>query len=90
MKMKKKELLALGLFGAVLAVVAIVVLNSTSSGQSKKRSAQIEVVPTISADYDQTARDIVLDRNSQYPVETFLPPINASQNLDNKAPFRPN
>lgn len=85
--MKTKEIIALGAFAVVMAVVAILLLNNSSSGQAKTRSAQIEVVQPITAEYNDDARNILLQKDSSRPVEDFLPPVDVNQGLGNSAPF---
>ncbi|MBI3983864.1 hypothetical protein HY346_01040 [Candidatus Microgenomates bacterium] len=85
--MKKKDLLALVLLGAVLAVVASLLIGKVGRG-GQPRTAEVEVVAPLDPTFNEDARNILLGRSNTEESKSFAAPLNLKQGFGNTNPFQ--
>ena len=85
--MKLKDLMALISLAVVLLIVGSLVIGRLGGGK-KARQAEIEIVNPIDPSFNSEAREIILNRKSEIPVENFDIPADLKQGLGNDSPFR--
>ncbi|HLB41218.1 MAG TPA: hypothetical protein VJJ83_05485, partial [Candidatus Babeliales bacterium] len=80
--MKTKDLIALGILAVVLFVVGTLLINALGGG-AQDRQAEIEIVQPLDPQYNPQAKEILLKRNPDVPVDNFHLPLDANQGVGN-------
>jgi hypothetical protein len=82
---KSKELMALVLFGIVLAVVGTLLIGKLSNEQ-QRHTAEIEVVTEINPEYNEEARNILLGKDETFKVQAYDPTLTFLKALTTPSP----
>lgn len=84
--MKTKDIIALALLAVVLFVVGTLLINALGGG-AQERQAEIEIVQPLDPQFNGEAKEILLKRNPEVPVDNFHLPLDVNQGIGNTNPF---
>ncbi len=77
------------MLGVIMVIVGSLLISQFGSSDTK-RTAEVEVVQPITPDFNSEAKEILLGRSPEYPVNSFAAPFNLSQGFGNTNPFSGN